>query len=127
MDMAEDPISDMPQAMDTSESGAHNPSVAASNLIEAARAHDREARAYDLSEKTKPSNSVFSSRYGATRSQLQSSVFFHLPDEARICGTQAAEASGIQPQKPKGGNRLFSLIKLLGRLQCIRASDFSGF
>ncbi|KAM1281595.1 hypothetical protein ACFX13_022613 [Malus domestica] len=48
---AEDPISDLPQPMDTSESRAHNPSVAASNLIEAARAYDREARAYDLSEK----------------------------------------------------------------------------
>ncbi|KAM0963197.1 hypothetical protein ACFX2A_022700 [Malus domestica] len=42
------------------------------NLIETARAHDKEARAYDLSEKTKPSNPASSSRYGATRSQLQS-------------------------------------------------------
>ncbi|KAM2000343.1 hypothetical protein COP2_007639 [Malus domestica] len=32
MDIAEDPVSDLPQAMDTSESGAHNPSAAASNL-----------------------------------------------------------------------------------------------
>ncbi|KAM0986149.1 hypothetical protein ACFX13_013616 [Malus domestica] len=44
MDIAEDPISDLPQAMDTSESGAHNPSVAASNLIETARAHEIEER-----------------------------------------------------------------------------------
>ncbi|KAM1680935.1 hypothetical protein ACFX15_037633 [Malus domestica] len=46
------PASDLPQLMDTSESRAHNPSAAASHLIEAARAYDREARAYDLSEKT---------------------------------------------------------------------------
>ncbi|KAM1829389.1 hypothetical protein ACFX14_022198 [Malus domestica] len=49
--LAEDLVSDLPQPMDMSESGAHNPSDAASNLIEAARAYDREARAYDLSEK----------------------------------------------------------------------------
>ncbi|KAH0993956.1 hypothetical protein GBA52_005439 [Prunus armeniaca] len=32
MDITEEPVSDLPQAMDTSESGAHNPSGGASSL-----------------------------------------------------------------------------------------------